>query len=110
MNKQIVNLDKDAVDEISQKVQNLISNVDSKNLEMSLPKHRYEPFFLKIMNDFKSFHKIPDVIKPPQGNTLPHKLFSYILDLMCYSMGQEKRESILKELDQYKQGLPFDMR
>ena len=77
---------------------------------MILPKHRYEPFFLKIMSDFRSFHKIPDIIKPPQGSVLPHKLFSYILELMAYSMGREKRDEIAKELEDYKQGLPFDMR
>jgi hypothetical protein len=87
-----------------------VSNTSSINAEIALPKHRFEPFFLKVMNDFRSFHKIPDVIKPPQGNGLPHKLFSYILELMSYSMGQEKRDEIFKELEEYKKGLPFDMR
>lgn len=62
------------------------------------------------MNDFRTFHNVPEVIKPPQGSVLPHKLLSYILELMSYSMGQKKRDEICKELEDYKQGLPFDMR
>lgn len=62
------------------------------------------------MSDFRDHHKIPNHIPPPQGNVLPHKLFSYIVDMMAYSMGAQKRNELMKELEEYKQGLPFDMR
>lgn len=77
---------------------------------MNLPKKNYEPFFLKVMNDFINYHNLPKDIPPPQGHSLPHKLFSYIIDLMSHSMGKEKREELIKELEDYKLGLPFDIR
>ncbi len=75
-----------------------------------LPKQRFEPFFIKVMNDFSKHHNLPDNIPPPQGSMLPHKLLSYILDLMTHSMGENKRNEILLELKDYKEGLPFDLR
>jgi hypothetical protein len=75
-----------------------------------LPKQRYEPFFMKVLSDFKKFHNIPDNIQPPQGNMMPHKLLSYILDVMASSMGQDTRKALIAELDEYKKGLPFDLR
>lgn len=75
-----------------------------------LPKHRYEPFFMKVLNDFCSHHNISSGSLAPSGNMLPHKLFSYILDIMTLSMGEEKRKDLLRELEDYKEGLPFDLR
>lgn len=97
------------MEDLSQKVQKAIENISKSSPELELPKHRYEPFFLKIMSDFCQFHNLPK-IKAPQGSVLPHKLFSYILDLMVSSMGEEKREEVMKELKEYKMGLPFDLR
>lgn len=65
---------------------------------------------MKVITDFIKVHKLPENIDPPKGNMLPHKLFSYITDLMAHSMGTEKREEILKELKEYKESLPFDLR
>jgi hypothetical protein len=65
---------------------------------------------MKVMSDFITHHNLPKDIPTPNGNLLPHKLFSYILDLMAHSMGIEKRASLLKELEEYKLGLPFDLR
>jgi hypothetical protein len=65
---------------------------------------------MKVMNDFQKFHNIPDDVPPPQGNMMPHKLLSYIVDLMAYSMGEEKRNDLMRELNEYKEGLPFDLR
>lgn len=75
-----------------------------------LPKQRYEPFFMKVMCDFRNHHNIPDNTPPPSGNMSPHKLLSYILDVMTKSMGQEKRNALLVELNDFKEGLPFDLR
>ena len=93
----------------SQKVQALITNASTTD-QLMLPKQRYEPFFMKVLSDFKKFHNIPDNIPPPQGNMMIHKLLSYILDVMAFSMGQEKRNALLVELNDYKEGLPFDLR
>lgn len=65
---------------------------------------------MKVMSEFSKFHNLPDNIQPPQGNMMPHKLLSYILDLMAHSMGDDKRQALLFDLQEYKQGLPFDLR
>lgn len=65
---------------------------------------------MKVMSDFCMHHNIHQSIPAPQGNMLPHNLFSYIVNLMAHSMGQDKVNELKKELDEYKQGLPFDLR
>lgn len=96
------------VDTVSQKVQNLIKT--PTHTPMLLPKSSYQPFFLKVMSDFCMHHNIPQNLPSPSGNMLPHKLLSYIVDLMAYSMGKDKRDAIASELEEYKKGLPFDLR
>src|SRR6185436_6287003 len=100
----------DTVLTVSKKVQKLQDMTSTESDQLMLPKQRYEPFFMKVMSDFKNYHSLPDNIPPPQGNMMPHKLLSYILDLMAHSMGLEKREALLLELKEYKAGLPFDLR
>lgn len=78
--------------------------------QLMLPKHRYEPFFMKVIDDFINHHGLHSNIAKPQGNMMPHKLLSFIADIMSHSMGPEKRSSILQELESYKMDLPFDLR
>lgn len=78
--------------------------------QLMLPKKSYEPFLLKIMNDFRTHHNIEDTIPPPSAGVLIHVVFSYIASLMAQSMGQEKYDALVKECEEYKQGLPFDVR
>lgn len=108
MNQSKEELVNPSVDIVSQKVQKLV--VPNSIRSINLPKHKYEPFFMKIIKDFIEFHKLPDTIPPPQGNMLPHKLLSYIADLMAFSMGPKKRDDLIIELEEYKEGLPFDLR
>ena len=75
------------------------------NMSLNLPRHKYEPFFLKIIKDFIEFHKISEDIPFPEGNLSPHMIFSYISELMAYSMGYEKREELIKELEEYKNSI-----
>ena len=96
------------LDLTSEKVTKFVSDKPIP-VELMLPKQRYEVFFLKAMNDFMSYHKIPK-IEAPQGNVLPHKLFSYILEVMARSMDEDKRLKLLSDLDEYKNELPFDLR
>ena len=99
----------DNVMDISKKVQKLHENT-SLETSIMLPKQKWEPFFMKVVSDFKKYHNLPDNIPPPQGNMSPHKLMSYIAELMSHSMGEEKRKSLMEELKIYKQDLPFDLR
>lgn len=77
---------------------------------LDLPKKLYEPFFLKVMHDFIEYHKITKDLPFPTTGLIMHKSMSYILDIMVHSMGDQKREEILKELEEYKSSLPFDLR
>jgi len=95
------------LEEVSQKVHEMVQ--PSKEL-LILPKQRYEPFFMKVMSDFMAHHNISEFPNPPNGTMLPYKLMSYILDVMTRSMGEEKRNELLRELKEYKEGLPFDLR
>ena len=96
------------INSISDKVNNFVSDKPLP-VELMLPKQRYEIFFLKAMNDFINHHKIPK-IESPQGSVLPYKLFSYILEIMAHSMGEDRRRKLLSDLDEYKNELPFDLR
>lgn len=73
---------------------------------LCLPNSNFQPFFLKAMNDFILHHKLPVSIRRPSGNMNLPTVFSCILDAMAHSMGKEKREMLLKELEEYKHSLP----
>lgn len=60
------------------------------------------------MSDFVDHHNLNDM-KLPKREISPHELFTFILDLMASSMGNQKREEIIKELEEYKLGLPSDL-
>lgn len=97
------------MESMSKKVETLITN-NPIQPELMLPKAKYEPFFMKVMNDFIKHHNLPGDIAKPQGSMMPHKIFSYIVELMAHSMGEEKRKELIVELNDYKNGLPFDLR
>lgn len=94
---------------MSQKVEKFVITPVIQS-EINLPKKNFEPFFLKVLNDFIHHHNLPKDIPVPNGCALPHKIFSYIVDILAHSMGEEKRNQLIKELEDYKLGLPFDLR
>lgn len=65
---------------------------------------------MKVMSDFRKYHNIEETAPPPSQGVLIHAVFSYIADLMSRSMGIEAHQALVKELQEYKQGLPFDVR
>lgn len=102
----------DNVLSVSQKVQNLIETTPSTLSEkvLRLPNNKYQPFFLKVVNDFISHHKLPQGLQMPSGNLKLHLALSLILDVMVRSMGEAKRDEIIQELEEYKLGLPREDR
>ena len=71
---------------------------------MILPETSYGPFCNRIMQEFIEYHHLPDL--PLPGPCLPpHIILSRIYDAMLLSMGQEKRNELLIELEEYKKGL-----
>ena len=102
-------LSNNPVESVSNKVQSLMTNTNSTK-SLMLPKKNYEPFLLKIFSDFRAYHNLPDTIPPPSAGVMIHAVFSYIAELMVQSMGSEKHQELIRELEEYKQGLPFDIR
>jgi hypothetical protein len=100
----------DSIEGTSQKIHNLQTNLQSPKNELRLPKHRWQPFFVKVLSDFIDFHNLPKDLPMPEGALRLEVCMSRVLDIMLHSMGNEKREKILKELELYKEGLPFDLR
>jgi hypothetical protein len=89
----------DPVQQCSDKIVYL--NPTNINRSLTLPCENYQPFFLKVMHDFIAHHNLPKDLPLPQGNLKMNVCFSRILDVMIHSMGEEKREAILKELNEY---------
>lgn len=86
------------------------NDLSKEKKTLILPKKRYEAFFLKVMHDFIEYHKIPQDLPLPTTGLIMNISMSYILDIMVHSMGDQKREEVLKELEEYKSSLPFDLR
>ena len=73
---------------------------------LKLPRYNYGPIVLKILSEFRRHHNLPeDLIPPPQtGQTTPEALAS-IVDHLLWSMGMSKRDEIIKEVEEYIDGL-----
>ena len=70
---------------------------------LNLPTVQYGPFCMKILHEFITHHKLPTELLyalPDKGQPVVLAL-SRIFDVMLHSMGSDKRESILNELDAY---------
>lgn len=78
----------------------------SKKKTLILPKLHYGPFFLKILKEFIEFHKLPSNLYLPDNFTPSDVVLSRILDIMVHTFGNERREEILKELDEFNMTLP----
>lgn len=98
------------VDETSDKVQSAVGIPNSEKSEFKLPRLGYQPFFVKAMQDFISHHNLPKHLTIPAGNMHISDVFSYILDIMAHSMGDEKRKNLIKELEEYNPSLPSENR
>lgn len=85
-----------------------IIQIDKKR-SLRLPKANYGSFCLKILHDFMKLHNLVDLPTPVSGSSNQESL-SRIFDIILHSMGQEKREEILKNLDEYMMDLPAHFR
>ena len=93
----------DEVKEMSNKVTKL--NVVPLSQPLILPQDKYGPFCMKILRDFIEYHNIPKDIPLPIPGLLIHMSLSRIFDAIAYSMGKDKRDQILIELEEYKKNL-----
>lgn len=74
--------------------------------KLILPSTNYGPFCLKILDEFKLYHKLSQELPVPTYSLPLHESLSRIFDIMLHSMGEEKRNEILIELDEYAKSLP----
>jgi hypothetical protein len=84
---------------ISKKVEKL-NNLKKKRL-FNLPSTNYGPICLKILHDFIEHHKIIADLPMPTSGLKTHEALSRIFDIIIHSMGNEKQEEYLKNLDEY---------
>jgi hypothetical protein len=73
--------------------------------ELKLPIHNYGPIALKILSDFKEFHKLPNDLKVPDIADTIESAISKILNIMISSMGESKKNEIIEEVEKYKDGM-----
>jgi hypothetical protein len=72
-----------------------------------LPDKRWGTFCIKILQDFIEHHNLSKNIPLPSSHMLIHLALSRIFDVMLYSMGEEKRRNIIKELEEYKLSIKY---
>lgn len=78
--------------------------------KLKLPKKYYGPFCLKFLHEFIDYHKLPKNLELPDQGELSYLALSKIFDVMLHSMGPEKRQEILSELNRYKMDIPVHFR
>lgn len=84
---------------ISEKVQKT-TGTSSYQCEMILPIKNYQPFVMKVINDFIIYNNLPDLEIPKHNITL-HYVFCCIVDIMAHSMGTLKKKELIEELKEY---------
>lgn len=65
---------------------------------------------MKILSEFIDFHKLPKDLPMPCPGLSTHVALSRIFDVILHSMGEEKRQEILSNLDEYNMGIPAHFR
>jgi hypothetical protein len=87
----------------------MIEKLESEKT-LKLPFKEFGPFCLKILQEFIEHHKLPKDLQLPEKAEKLHIGMSKIFDVMLHSMGPEKRNEILIDLDKYKMSLPAHFR
>jgi hypothetical protein len=88
------------IKDISDKITSMDKKIPSAKMFI-LPKDQYQPFCMKILHAFIEHHNLP-YLPLPEGSLLMHLCMSRIFDCMLYSMGMEKRDEFIKDLEEYK--------
>ena len=92
-----------SVKETSNKVDG-VNNIYTRQL--NLPSMNYGPFCLKILHEFIIHHGLSKDLPLPNAGSSMNVSLSRIFDVMLHSMGREKRDAILADLDQYNLSVP----
>ena len=84
--------------------------MSDKKRPLLLPSINYGPICLKILKEFVEHHDLPKDLPVPEMYIPMHKSLSRIFDIIIHSMGDEKRQKILDDLDKYKMDMPSHFR
>ena len=87
----------------------MIEKIESEK-KLKLPKKEFGPFCLRILKEFIVHHKLANDLELPDKAQFVHIGMSKIFDIMLHSMGEEKRNEILMDLDKYKMSIPAHFR
>lgn len=78
--------------------------------KLVLPKIGYGPICLRILEEFIEYHKLPEILPLPEAKEATHMAMIKIFDIILYSMGEEKRQELIKEALDYYHDLPIAVR
>jgi len=95
------------IDSVSNKIDGLIKK--SSKRQLNLPRHEYGPYCNKILSEAINHFKLNNLPLPSAGD-MTHVALSKIFDIILHTMGEEKREEILKDLDEYIMSIPAVLR
>ena len=73
---------------------------------LKLPEKGYGPLCLKILHDFIEHFKLDPSLERPVTGLQTHEALSRIFNIILHSMGDEKRQNVLRELSEI--GFPQD--
>lgn len=88
----------------SDKVYNLAQGNTSKKT-LRLPELNYGPICMKILKEFINHHKLPNDLPIPEKGLFLEESLARIFNVMLYSMGEQKREELLKDSEEYLRSL-----
>lgn len=78
---------------------------DEVKRKLTLPK-KYGPMCLKILREFIAYHNLSKDLPLPESGLSTEEALSRIFDVMLYSMGEEKRNEFLQDVNEYSKSLP----
>lgn len=78
--------------------------------KLALPRLQYGPMCSKILKQFIEHHKLPEDLPIPTAGMKPEEALSRIFDVMLFTFGKEKRDAVLKDVEEYCNSLPPSLR
>lgn len=78
--------------------------------KLKLPTKYYGPFCIKILKEFINHNKLSIDLEMPNKDEVNHQALSKIFDIILHSMGPEKHDEYITELNRYKMDIPAHFR
>jgi hypothetical protein len=78
--------------------------------KLALPRAHYGPICLRLLDAFIQYHHLPKDLIIPQGCKKPELILSHIFDAMLHTMSSERRQELIKEVQEYSNSPPPSIR